>query len=271
MALHRPSTRPRGARLWRQALQRAVLSPPSLALGAAAAVLATQPATWIPAGLLASVDLLVIFLQARNPNYIRQVADEMHREQWRETIARAEQLQRVVDPNTAAAMRNIIGAQERLLALSAGGEGLAPSRSQAADLMAHCVHLVEKRLRLESFLSESRPAELEREVARLRAQVDGTSDAIARQLFAKALEQKRAEIENLNSIHNAMSRIDGQLAAVDATFDNLVGKIIRLRTADVAAEGLDESYVLGELAQLSSGAAAVEASLTEMLTLRAPS
>ena len=53
-----------------------------------------------------------------------------------------------------------------------------------------------------------------------------------------------------------------------ATFDNLVGKIVRLRTTAVSEDGQDEQYVLQELDHLTQGVAAVEASLTDMLALR---
>jgi hypothetical protein len=255
-------------RLIRQAFQRAFLGPASLGLTAAALVLATQPVTWLPAGLVAGLELVWIFLQVRNPAYIRQVADERHRTHWRHSLARAEDLQRVLDPSTGAVLANLIGAQERLLALSSEAQGLVPSRSQAADLLAHCLQLVEKRLQLEGFINESRAADLQREADELLARAAATPDPVAKQLFEQALSQKRSEINNLDAIQNAIARIDGQLAAVDATFDNLVGNIVRLRTTAASAERLDEQYVLEELDHLTRGVAAVEASVTEMLALR---
>jgi hypothetical protein len=258
----------RRERLIRQAFQRAFLSPTSLGLAAAALVLATQPVTWAPAGLLAGLDLVWVFLQVRNPAYIRQVADERHRDQWRESLARAEELQRVLDPATGAVLANLIAAQERLLALSTEAQALVPSRSQAANLLAHCLQLVEKRLQLEGFLNESRAADLQREADELRARVDATEDPLAKQLFEQALGQKQAETQNLEAIQHAVARIDGQLAAVDATFDNLVGNIVRLRTTAATAEAPDEQYVLQELDHLTQGVAAVEASLTDMLAVR---
>jgi hypothetical protein len=255
-------------RLLREVLQRAFFSPPSLGLTAATVVFLSQPETWLAALVAAGLNAFLLATHARSPRYVRRVAHDLERDHWRACLVRAEELQRVLDPATAGAMGNLVRAQERLLALSAQGEGLVPSHSQAADLMAHCLELAEKRLHLEAFVAESRAGDLEREVERLRGQASAAGDAMARRLFEQALDQKLAEQENLKALQNAIARIDGQLAAVDATFDNLVGKIVRLRTADTAREAHDVRFVLDELHQLTQGVAAVEASLTEMLVVR---
>jgi hypothetical protein len=261
----------RREQLLRRVIQRAVLSPVSLGMTTAAAVLAADPATWIAAGTLAALNGALIFLQARSPAYVRRVADELYREQWREQIGRAENLQRMLDPGPAAVLGNIIRSQERLLTLSLEEETIAPGRAQSANLLAHCLQLAEKRVEMENFLAETRAADLEREALQLQGQVAAAHDPVARRLFEQALEQKNAEIENLRSIQHAISRIDGQLAAVDATYDNLVGKIVRLRITDAATDRVDEEHVMRELNSLAQGVAALEESLNETLAVRGAS
>jgi hypothetical protein len=258
----------RRQRLARRVLERLLLSPVSLGLTTAALVLATDPATWLPAGALAAVNGVLIFLQARSPSYVRRVAEELHRHEWRDYVTRAEELQRMLDPAPGNLLASIVNSQERLLAFAAEGNGAAPSRAQCSELLRHCVKIAEKRLDLSTFLAEARPAELEREADYLRAHAAVTEDAVARRLFEQARDQKLAEIENMRDIQHAVSRIDGQLTAVDATYDNLLGKIMRLRLTQSAGEAVDEDQVLKELTGLTQGVAALEASLAETFVVR---
>jgi len=258
-------------RLIRRVLQRAAFSPPSLGLTAAAVVFATDPHTWLPAAVVAGLNGALIFLRARSPAYVRRVAEEMRREQWRELSARADQLEQSLDRGPATLLGNIVRSQERLAALAAEGHGAAPGWAQTSDLMRHCLLLAEKRLNMERFLVESREEDLAREADALRAQVSACDDAVARRLFEQALQQKTAEIGNRRAIRQAIARIDGQLAAVDATYDHLLGKITRLRMTNVSGGSVDEEHVMAELDRLSQGIAALDASLGETLTLRGAS
>lgn len=257
----------RRERLLTQVVQRAVFSPPSLGLLTAALVFATHPSTWLPGAALAILNCGYLFLRVRSPEYIRRVSEELYRDRWREQIARAEELQRSLDRGTASLLGSLIGSQERLLALAEEGAGIVPSRNQAAELLAHCLQLAQKRVNLQHFLAETRATDLEREAQRLQRQAEGSPDPVARGLYQQAVEQKRAEIDNLKAIEQAIARIDGQLEAVDATFDNLVGKIMRLRSAESPEDTLEQQQVRAELEHLSHGVAALEATLNETVTV----
>src|SRR6184192_3839484 len=148
--LARPGTTNRD-RLIRRVLHNAAFSPPSLGLTAAAVVFATDPHTWLPAAAVAGLNSFLIFLRARSPDYVRRVAEEMQREQWRELAARADRLEQSLDKAPAALLTNIVRSQERLLALASEGHGAAPGWPQTLDLMRHCLLLAEKRLHMESF------------------------------------------------------------------------------------------------------------------------
>jgi hypothetical protein len=258
----------RRERLLGRVLQRAALSPVSLGLTSAAVVLAADATTWLAAAAVALANGALIFVQARSPEYVRRVAEDLHRQQWRAQLVRAEQLQRLLDREPATLLGNIIKAQERLMAVAADGEGLAPGQARSADLLAHCLQLAEKRVEMENFLAETRPVDLDREALQLQGQVAAARDPLARRLFEQALAQKQAGIDNLEAIQDAVARIDGQLAAVNATYDHLVGKIVRLRIANAASEGVDEEHVMDELNSLARGVATLEASLNETLALR---
>ena len=67
-----------------------------------------------------------------------------------------------------------------------------------------------------------------------------------------------------------MSLFIPQLAAIECTFDNMVGKLVRLRSADAAPTDASDP-VICEPQQLSSGVTALETSLTEILALRGTS
>jgi len=263
--LAQPGTTSRD-RLLRRVLRSAAFSPPSLGLTAAAVVFATDPHTWLAAAMAAGLNGFLIFLRARSPAYVRRVATEMQREQWRELAARADALERSLDKGPAAMLAHIVRSQERLLALAAENHGAAPGWAQTANLMNHCLLLAEKRLQMETFLAESRQEELEREADALRVQVAACDDPVACRLYGQALQQKVAEIENRKAIRQAIARIDGQMAAVEATYDNLLGKIARLKIAP--GDTTDEEHVMAELDRLTQGIAALDASLGETLTLR---
>src|SRR3712207_4009617 len=80
--------------------------------------------------------------------------------------------------------------------------------------------------------------------------------------------QKRQELENYVRLEDAVSRIDGQLAAVQCTVDNLLSKIVCVQSVPVVSYDAGTDPVLSELNHLANGVAALEASLNESLNLQ---
>ncbi|MBI3910531.1 MAG: hypothetical protein HY320_06290 [Armatimonadetes bacterium] len=259
---------PTGSGLLLRVLHRALVSPPSLALLVAFATLMGSSVTW-PFGLGAlALEMSWLYLRCRSPDFVRAVTDEMLRENWQAQVARAEELRAILDTDTATTLTYIIEAQERLAKLEGMNSLVAPSRTEAASLMAHCLHLAEKRHQLQSYLNDARPAELRRELVALEAQAQRTSDPEARRLFRKALAHKTEELQSYRAVEDTVARIDGQLAAVRCAFAALVGKIVRLRAADTTESGTTDQAVAEDLSRLSANVQALEESLNETLALR---
>jgi hypothetical protein len=83
------------------------------------------------------------------------------------------------------------------------------------------------------------------------------------------LDQKQQELENYGRLGEAIERIDGQLAVVQCTFDNILSRLVRMQSADRLVETNAPDPVFEELNQLTSRVASLEDSLAETLTLRA--
>jgi hypothetical protein len=98
--------------------------------------------------------------------------------------------------------------------------------------------------------------------------MEATPDPLTRELYEQALQQKREELENYVRIQESVRRIDGQLAVVHCTFDNMLSRVVRLQSADTLEREERDDPVFEELNELNLRVAALEASVNETLTLR---
>lgn len=256
----------------RRVIQRALVTPISLALLTGAFVCAWMPATWPVALIALLAEGGVLQLLIRDAHFVRAIRDDEQRavqDRQSEQIAR---LRQQVDWETAEMLGRIHSLQEQLLQESGGEDGAARasfeiSRGQIASLVDRCVHLGEKRHRLRGYLAAARPADLQRQASHIEAKLENTSDPIARQLYAEALEQKRGELENYCAIEQAVQRIDGQLNSIECGFGNLLGKLIRLKSVSGSQAMAAQTQVTRELNELSTTLTALESSVNEMLAL----
>jgi hypothetical protein len=259
--------------LLKQVVVRALTSPVSLYLGATGLLLLATPAT-LPVGIaLLVADAGWVWSRIRDPEYARVSSDERLRRRWRDAMERLEDLTAVLDRETAAALAEIVEAQERLLGVyGAEADGSRPlmphTRTDLTQLLEHCLSLAEKRHRLQSYLASFRSQDVQRQVAQLQARLDQSHDAVTRQLYERAIAQKREELENYVRLEEAVARIDGQLTAVQCTFDNMLSRVVAMQTAHALSGDETSDPVVQELNTLASGVAALEASLDETLTLR---
>jgi hypothetical protein len=189
------------------------------------------------------------------------------------------QVQAGVDPETAALLGRIEQLHGRLLsewdaAAALGGhhergEGswhqLGFSRTQVGGLLDQCLRLARKRHALVTYLQETQPLALQAQAVRLEEQWERCRDDVARQLYEQALRQKRGELENYSAIQAAVARIDGQLAAVECSFGNLLGRVVRLKSADATHAGVARDQLCRDLEALTAGIRALEESVNEAL------
>lgn len=252
---------------------RAATAPQSLFLIATGLLLVVSPVAW-PAGLGAlALEGWWLWSRIRDPSLARSVSDEMLRRHWQELIARLQALSASMDRETAATLQAIVESQERLIVLpgagDASGESTVPhTRAELTSLLQHCLALAEKRSHIQLYLAAVPSQELQKQALSLQERVDRTGDPVTQGLYEQALEQKRQELENYARLQATIERIDGQLAAVRCTFDNLLGKVVRMHSAEAAATqpGLDPVY--SELTRLTLGVAALEESINETLGVR---
>lgn len=259
---------PNRDQLFKEVLLRAVTSPLSLLAGTTGVLLLPGPA-W-PFGLAAlMVDAVWVWVRVRDPEYAQWCSDLMSRRRWRDLIQRLEMLSGALDTETSGVLAGIVEAQERLLGMYAAKPRMLPhTQFELTSLLRHCLSLAEKRRQLQSYLSAFRPQEVQREVAQLQQREEDAHDPVTKGLYRQAVEQKRQELENYVRLEDAVCRIDGQLAAVRCTFDNMLSKVVRLQAADTVAVDPVSDPVFMELNHLTRGVEALEASLNETLTLR---
>jgi hypothetical protein len=262
----------RREQLFGEVVRRALVTPVSLALLTGAAVCAFVPEVWIVSllGLVTEAGILQYLI--RDANFVRAVREEQQRALWGQRTEQIERVRRTVDWETGEMLGRIQKLQERLFEENGGTEALLASRfgaslNQVAALVERCLHLAEKRHQLRVYLDTTRPTELQRQAGQMETKLEGTADAVTRRLYTQALEQKRGELENYCAIQQAVSRIDGQLDNIECSFGNLLGKLIRLKSAEGTPAAMAQSQVSRELNELDANLTALESSVTEMRAL----
>lgn len=261
---------PERDRLLKEVVTRAVTSPVSLFLATTGVLLAASPIAW-PVGIgVLILDAGWIWARIRDPLHAQNSSEELLRHRWREAVTRLEALTGLLDPHTAGILAEILDAQERLLGMYDQGTRLLPNtRAELTSLLQHCLSLAERRLQLQSYLLGFSRQDVQHEVSRLQARIDQTSSLATQQLYQQALDQKQQELDNYGRLGEAIDRIDGQLAVVQCTFDNILSRLVRMQSADRLVETDAPDPVFEELNQLTSRVATLEESLEETLTLRA--
>lgn len=261
---------PHRERLFWQVVTRALTSPPSLLLLTSGLLLTVTPQAWAAGLGLLAAETLWLWTCIRNPANARASNSDLQRRRWEELVARLEAMNSVLDRDTAVTLAAILEGQERLLAACGGTTThvLPHTRGELLQLLSHCLSLAEKRYRLQSHLASANIPEVRRQAEHLEARRASVFDPVTCELYARALEQKHQELDNYTRLEETIARIDGQLAAVRCTFDNMVSKVLRAQTAHPGEGELPTDAVFEELNQLANGVAALESSLDEVITTR---
>jgi hypothetical protein len=253
-------------------LRRAVLTPVSLALLTGSALSVAQPETWPVAVFGFVAEVVVLQFLVRDPNFVRSVRTEERQVDWGRRAGRLDQIRHRLDPESRDLVGRIQALHEQLLQecvhepTSPGGPfTLRPE--QIESLLDRCLHLAEKRLQLRRYLITAQPAELQRQASQLEAKLERATDLVARRLYEQALEQKRGELESYCAIQQAVQRIDGQLESIECSFGNLLGRLVRLKSAGDAHGALAQRQVTRELTDLDTSLVALEHSVDEMLAV----
>jgi hypothetical protein len=255
----------------REVVGRAVTCPLSLGLLAASSLLLLTPPLWsfALAGFLG--DALLVAALLRSESFARSIREDARRWERRCRSARVTEVQSGVDLETRELLGRIEQLHERLLgeldaaAARGAGDRMGFSRGQVSGLLDQCLRLARKRHALVVYLQETQPLALQTQAVRLEEQWERCRDDVARQLYEQALRQKRGELENYSAIQAAVARIDGQLAAVECSFGNLLGRVVRLKSADATHAGVARDQLCRDLEELTAGIRALEESVNETL------
>jgi hypothetical protein len=258
--------------LAKEVVTRALTCPISLGLLATSVLLLLTPALWPLAlsGFLA--ELAFVPMLIRSGRFVRAVQEEARQlEGWRHA-ARFAQIQATTDRSTSELLGRIQRLHERLLREwdAAAGSAAVPgalsfSREQVSGLMDQCLRLAEKRRPLLTYLQETKPLALQAQAVQLQEKWERCHDDVARQLYERALRQKRSELENYSAIQAAVARLDGQLEAIECSFGSLLGRVVRLKSADATHAGVARDQLCRDLEELTAGVAALEESVNEAL------
>jgi hypothetical protein len=266
--------------LFGEVVKRALVTPASLGLLTASCLVFVTPEMWslALAGFLAELGLLQALV--RNERFVRGVQEECQRLRCRQQAERVAQMQASVDRPTGELLGRIQVLQDRLLRewdaagppLHSGapallaGDSLGVSRQQVSGLLDQCLRLAQKRARLQTYLHETQPVDLQRHAVQLQEKWERCHDDVARQLYEHALRQKRSELENYAAIQQAVARIDGQLETIECSFGNLLGRVIRLKSADATHARIARDQLGRDLSELTAGINALEHAVNEALS-----
>lgn len=255
----------------REVVGRAVTCPLSLGLLTASSLLLLTPPLWALAFAGFLGDFILVSLLIRNPTFVRALREDGRRWEQRRQSARVSEVQAGVDGETRSLLGRIEQLHGRLLAewdaaaALGSGDRLGFSRGQVSGLLDQCLRLASKRHALVTYLQETQTLALQTQAVRLEEQWERCRDDVARQLYEQALRQKRSELENYSAIQAAVARIDGQLAAVECSFGNLLGRVVRLKSADATHGGVARDQLCRDLEELTAGIRALEESVNETL------
>jgi hypothetical protein len=260
--------------LFGEVVKRAVVTPLSLGLLTASALVLVTPEMWsfALAGFVAEIGVLQTLV--RSERFVRVVQEDCQRLRSRQQAERLARTQASVDRPTAELLGRMQALQERLLqeweasgpASLLSGDSLGFTRQQVSGLLDQCLRLAQKRVRLQVYLQETQPADLQRHAIQLQEKWERCHDDVARQLYEHALRQKRSELENYAAIQQAVARIDGQLETIECSFGNLLGRVVRLKSADATHARVARDQLSRDLSELMAGINALEHSVNEALS-----
>ncbi len=197
---------------------------PSALMAVAGAVTAAATAEWwlAPVGLAAAG--LFWVLRPRASSELPSGLDAAHRFRAQRLLETRDRLMGELDSAPAVVK-----------------ETLAVSAIRVRDLSQKFLRLVAKHQEIEGFLrSEAdRQGVLERE--QLRRQMESAVDAIARDRFRAALAAKDAQLKSRDELRRGLDRLDGELATIQASLDNVIVQLVRMKSAEARGSFESES------------------------------
>jgi len=126
---------------------------------------------------------------------------------------------------------------------------LAASAERARELVRSTADLTRLLQRIEALLRVAEPRLAEG--ADLERRMKQTSDAAAREGYAKALAQHREKAKALAELRGRAERYDAQLRAIQLALETAVAQVVRIKSADGGAATTESARVAEALQSLS--------------------
>ena len=138
-------------------------------------------------------------------------------------------------------------------------EGAAPEHralltstgDRVRQLVAAAQRLATKLQALDKHLGDAARASVERETRAMEKKLAAARDPVARDGYARALEQQRQKEKVLDELSARRERIDAQLVGVEKTLDTTGAQVVRIKSAEGVEAGVEGARIAESLDALA--------------------
>lgn len=134
---------------------------------------------------------------------------------------------------------------------------------QLDQMRGKITHLLERQARIDAFVDEEPPRAAQREVERLEASLASARTPEAREKFAAALQNKKAELDARDGLRASSERIAAELAEIESALEGTLAKVVSMETlqGDAVREG--GAGISSSLSDVLTTVGALEQALSE--------
>jgi hypothetical protein len=128
---------------------------------------------------------------------------------------------------------------------------LASTGDRVKQLVAAAERLAKKLQQLDRHLGDSARASVERETRALEKQLAAARDPVAKDGYARALEQQKQKEKVLDELSARRERIDAQLVGVEKTLDTTGAQVVRIKSTEGVEAGIEGARIAESLDALA--------------------
>jgi hypothetical protein len=142
----------------------------------------------------------------------------------------------------------------------------ASAEASIRGLFEKLTTLVRRHVEIERYLAKLDPARLEHEWKTLTEKARKADDDAAREQYLAAARSTRETIDAGEGLARDARRIDAQVAAIRAGFENARAKVVRVKTVEARGGGADSEAVVSALATLGNEVDALTSAVDEVFS-----
>lgn len=128
---------------------------------------------------------------------------------------------------------------------------LAGTADRVRQLVAASKRLAERLQELDRHLRDTARADVEKETRAMERQMEAARDPVAKEGYARALEQQRQKARVFEELSARRERIDAQLVGVEKTLDTAGAQVVRIKSAEGADAGAEGARIAESLDALA--------------------